>query len=448
MDSIKVVQELDCDYLWVDRHCINQDPKDPDKGEQIQRMDEIYSQACFTIIDAAGVDCTSGLAGVNLPRQSDPVQRYAQVNGVNLTYLGTPPAEQIRSSRWASRGWTYQEGILSHRRIFFTNEQVIFQCNNMTCLESFDIPMSILHQIKAPNLKMKPILKDFEPLVLADNNLGSHLMEFSKRDLTYDKDSLNAFLGILNVYRREKDYFHFHGNPFQGEKRCMINAWYHIEPGTRKADFPSWSWTGWKGAIKMTSYENPDHDVKLVTEAEGPITLDEYMTACKENPPQEIKPAIELTGKMTTLSFELIKWGSESILRNRDINEPTIQDGPWAILPITTDITCYSFLYLDNEALTGLYQFKLPIIVLEFGTISQDHNLIILVLREKGDHFERVGLITSRDAFKYGNKEKDNQPKPTFYKDKGRGWMTRALIPKPEDPIWEQELKKETIVLK
>ncbi|KAK2924451.1 Heterokaryon incompatibility [Fusarium oxysporum f. sp. vasinfectum] len=199
MDSIKVVQELDCDYLWVDRHCIDQDPKDPDKGEQIQRMDEIYSQACFTIIDAAGVDCTSGLAGVNLPRQSDPVQRYAQVNGVNLTYLGTPPAEQIRSSRWASRGWTYQEGI-------------------------------------------------------------------------------------LNVYRREKDYFHFHGNPFQGEKRCMINAWYHIEPGTRKADFPSWSWTGWKGAIKMTSYENPDHDVKLVTEAEGPITLDEYMTACKENP--------------------------------------------------------------------------------------------------------------------------------------------------------------------
>ncbi|KAG7408741.1 hypothetical protein Forpe1208_v012066 [Fusarium oxysporum f. sp. rapae] len=198
----------------------------------------------------------------------------------------------------------------------------------------------------------------------------------------------------------------------------------------------------------MTSYENPDHDLKLVTEAEGPITIDEYMTACNENPPQEIKPAIELTGKMTTLSFELIKWGSESILRNRDINEPTIQDGPWAILPITTDITCYSFLYLDNEALTGLYQFKLPIIVLEFGTRSQDHNIIILVLREKGDHFERVGLITSRDAFKYGNKEKDNQPKPTVYKDKGRGWMTRALIPKPQDPIWEQELKKETIVLK
>ncbi|PNP79846.1 hypothetical protein FNYG_06939 [Fusarium nygamai] len=103
-DSIKVASELDCKYLWVDRHCINQNPEDPDKQEQIKRIDATYSQAVFTIIDAAGTDCNSSLAGVTFPRTSNPVQRCVQVDGVKLTYLGTPAAEKVRSSTWGSRG--------------------------------------------------------------------------------------------------------------------------------------------------------------------------------------------------------------------------------------------------------------------------------------------------------------------------------------------------------
>ncbi|KAF4467859.1 HET-domain-containing [Fusarium albosuccineum] len=102
MDSIKVASRLGCDYLWVDRHCIDQEGSAKDK--QIHRMNEIYSQAYFTIIDAAGIDCTSGLACVASSRRPDPPQGYAQVNGVNPIYLGTPPAAKIRDSRWASRG--------------------------------------------------------------------------------------------------------------------------------------------------------------------------------------------------------------------------------------------------------------------------------------------------------------------------------------------------------
>ncbi|KAK2469524.1 hypothetical protein H9L39_18795 [Fusarium oxysporum f. sp. albedinis] len=446
IDSIKVASELGCHYLWVDRHCINQN--DPDKKKQIQRMDEIYSKADFTIIDAAGTDCTYGLAGVTPSRRTDQPQGYAQVNGVNLIYLGTPPADKIRASRWASRGWTYQEGVLSHKRIFFTNEQVIFQCNTMTCQESFSLHTNALHSEIHSNKRKKPTLPDTEPLFPIDNDIGSHLMEFSKRDLKYDKDSLNAFLGILNVYRKNHGCIHLLGNPLNARNGNMINAWYHPKPGTRKFDFPSWSWTGWKGAIKMTSYKNRDPTLRLVTTDGDSIPLDEYIDKSNANYLRAVKPVIEMRGRMTKLSFELVKWGLEQpIHRNRIVNEPKVEDGPWAILPLTKEITCYSFLYLDNEALTGLCRFQLPVMVLELGTTLDNKYTIILALRETGDTFERVGLITIRDAFESDSEKWNTEPKPTVYKDRTGKWITKALIPKPRDPIWLRETKQMTITL-
>ncbi|KAF4945825.1 hypothetical protein FGADI_11644 [Fusarium gaditjirri] len=426
--------------------CINQNG--PDKKKQIQMMDEIYSKADFTIIDATGTDCTYGLAGVTPSRRTDQPQGYAQVNGVNLIYLGTPPADKIRASRWASRGWTYQEGALSYKRIFFTNEQVIFQCNTMTCQESFSLHTNALHSEIHSNKRKKPTLPDTEPLLLTDNDIGSHLMEFSKRDLKYDKDSLNAFLGILNVYYKNHGYIHLLGNPLNARNGNMINAWYHPKPGTRKFDFPSWSWTGWKGAIKMTSYKNRDPALRLVSTDGDSIPLDEYIDKSNANYLRAVKPVIEMRGRMTKLSFELIKWGLEQpIHRNRIINEPIVEDGPWAILPLTKDITCYSFLYLDNEALTGLRRFQLPVMVLELGTTLDNKYTIILALRETGDTFERVGLITIRDAFQSDSKKWDAKPKPTVYKDRTGKWITKATIPKPTDPIWLQETKQITITL-
>ncbi|KAF5707195.1 hypothetical protein FMUND_11249 [Fusarium mundagurra] len=446
VDSIKVASELGCHYLWVDRHCIDQ--KDPDKKKQIQRMDEIYSQADFTIIDASGTDCTHGLSGVRASRRLHQPHGRVRVNGVNLIYLGTPPTDNIQASRWASRGWTYQEGVLSRKRIFFTNEQVIFQCNTMTCQESFSLHMDALHSETQSNKRKKPTLLDTEPISLIDNDIGEHLMEFSKRDLKYDKDSLDAFLGILNVYQRNYGRIHLLGNPLNERNGNMINAWYHPKPGTRKFDFPSWSWTGWKGAIKMTSYKNWDPKLRLVTTNGDSIPLDEYVDKSNPNYLRGVKPVIEMRGRMTKLSFEFIKWGSEQpIYRNRIVNEPQVEDGPWAILPLTEEITCYSFLYLDNEALAGLYQYQLPVMVLQLGTTLENQYTIILALRETGDAFERVGLIIIRDAFESDVEKWNTDPRPNVYKDRTGKWITRAPIPEPQDPIWLQETKEMTIRL-
>ena len=145
------------------------------------------------------------------------------------------------------RGWTYQEGILSHRRIFFTDEQVMFQCNTMACVESFDIP-------RKPKTRTYHHLKDAEPLNLATKYVAEHIMEFSKRNLTNDDDTLPAFSGVLNYFHKTKHCFHLEGNPIPSEKGKghLINAWYHTEPATRNI-------TRRMNLLEQTSNNNTHH---------------------------------------------------------------------------------------------------------------------------------------------------------------------------------------------
>ncbi|KAJ4108698.1 hypothetical protein NW768_012175 [Fusarium equiseti] len=435
--------------------CIPQKDKDPKKQELLGMMGDIYSQAKFTIVAAAGLDCNHGLVGVTRPRK--PELRYTNVPGAKLTYLGTPPAEKIRSILWASRGWTYQEGFLSHRRIFFTDEQVMFQCNAMICLESFEGPMSDLHQPNKPKGRRNHFLVDIEPVNLAYKDIGKHLEEFSNRNLTKDSDTLKAFLGILDFFRTDNECFHFYGNPIsiRKEKVHYINAWYHTKPGVRIAEFPSWSWAGWKGGVKMTSRDHPEYDLRMFRTrkraehpaehpAGHPMSLDEYKEACSTNHPQNMEPVIELTGMMAKMSFEVIKWNSKAVGPDEGDNKILMQDGAWAMLPFTDNDTYHSFLYLDNEALTGICQFKLPVMVLESGKEKTDQSIVILVLREIGVYrFERVGMII------LWRKENEDKAKLTMCRDKSGKWkrVQPESIPKLQKFTWWKELSDQRITL-
>jgi hypothetical protein len=51
------------------------------------------------------------------------------------------PRITIRNSEWATRGWTYQEGVLSNRRLVFTEQQVYWECRGMAVNEMVDFPL-------------------------------------------------------------------------------------------------------------------------------------------------------------------------------------------------------------------------------------------------------------------------------------------------------------------
>ncbi|KAK0711809.1 heterokaryon incompatibility protein-domain-containing protein, partial [Lasiosphaeris hirsuta] len=131
VDAMTVVKNLGYRYLWVDRYCINQDDKD-EVRDQIAQMDRIYRGADFTIIAAGD---SNGLAGVggNTKRPNLDVFNF---NATTTLYETDPnPIAEIRRSPWFTRGWTFQEAILSRRRLFFTNSQALFECTTSTWCE-------------------------------------------------------------------------------------------------------------------------------------------------------------------------------------------------------------------------------------------------------------------------------------------------------------------------
>jgi hypothetical protein len=56
------------------------------------------------------------------------------------------PRAQILSVEWSSRGWTYQEGVLSNRKLVFTDHQVYWECRGMATQESIYLPLHLVHE--------------------------------------------------------------------------------------------------------------------------------------------------------------------------------------------------------------------------------------------------------------------------------------------------------------
>ncbi|KAF2495438.1 HET-domain-containing protein, partial [Lophium mytilinum] len=124
-DAVKATISLGYQYLWCDRYCIDQH-NITEKQQQIGSMDCIYRNAHITIIAASGEDDDFGLPGVNhTPRILHPEIFLANAR---LSCAIPDPIHILSKSKWASRAWTYQEALLSKRRLIFTEQCVYFEC--------------------------------------------------------------------------------------------------------------------------------------------------------------------------------------------------------------------------------------------------------------------------------------------------------------------------------
>jgi hypothetical protein len=263
-DALSCTANLGIPCLWVDRYCIDQEESSHDSKQQlIQNMDKVYSAARVTIISVAGVDARNGLPGVSsVPRL--PLSR-ASICGRRAVQVSNPN-EQIAKSRWASRGWTLQEGLLARRRLIFTNTQVYFQCNKTHCIETVSGMLNSDQDLDAHGGPFTD-LRDFRLRiqVFPNSSVGSSSFtaekvcnEFSRRVLTKDEDALEACLGIFSrLWEGTSPVYQYWGLPFHSiSEKSFITAllWGaerigHYARPTRRAQIPSWSWVAWKGYV-------------------------------------------------------------------------------------------------------------------------------------------------------------------------------------------------------
>lgn len=213
-DAMAVTMELQYRYLWVDRYCINQQDE-VEKAAQLAQMDMIYEIASVTIVAAAGMDDQHGIPGAGtqpvVPRIS---QDTAKVGPYIFVSLQPDVSTAVKDSIWATRGWTYQEAILSTRALVFTPRQAYFICRTTHRCEVLPRFPKLRDNNNVAKLTLKNLFSLSKPERKLENEtrlqrLAEQANIYARRSLTFDSDALNAFRGVLT----REQYWSYFGVP-------------------------------------------------------------------------------------------------------------------------------------------------------------------------------------------------------------------------------------------
>ncbi|KAG6371920.1 heterokaryon incompatibility protein-domain-containing protein [Boletus reticuloceps] len=277
-DAMAVTRNLRKRYFWADSLCIEQGNNE-EKVVQIALMSTIYSSAWATIICLSARSARSGLPRVGTLQGVIP-QLSCEIWEKHFLSVMPTLAQQISWSPWATRAWTFQEGLLSPRRIFFSNHQVYFECNAVQCCESLDDTHSPFHLptdaqrqvaldkvIEDPDALMdagaegvlgRGVFRDpFRPLsAKEDAQTDAESLEtyfrlvhtYTTKKMSYDADSLNAFSAVLTRLTETHYQKGFvQGLPLEDIPRALL--WVHEAQPRRRDAFAGWSWAGWEGPV-------------------------------------------------------------------------------------------------------------------------------------------------------------------------------------------------------
>ncbi|KAI1154281.1 hypothetical protein F4825DRAFT_191375 [Nemania diffusa] len=208
-------------------------------------MDLIYENAELTIVAACGHDADAGLPGVHEGTRLGPTFSGEIIPGVELGGYMTLD-QRMRRSMYSSRGWTFQEELLSTRSLFFVDELVYFRCRSTTLFEFFDAALD--SRITEENISSDPtsLLPGAMQLDYSLFDFQTFLICYTRRSLANQEDALNAMGGFIQrVSRTMKCRF------IEGLPAAIFDLFILFRNRSvslrRRHGFPSYSWAGWKG---------------------------------------------------------------------------------------------------------------------------------------------------------------------------------------------------------
>lgn len=201
-DAIALTRAIGRRYIWVDSLCIEQSESD-EVTATVANMGAIYKNAYLTIIAASGSDVHAGLSRLHkLSDGQTPHHAISfQTRGVTVTAMVYPNdlSEVWKECTWASRGWTYQEYVMSERIVIFTKNEMFFQSSHGTRRREAYEPIS---SNVCPNPTLPPsITQEDDGWLHEADDLQAYqraVCNFSPRVLTFRGDRYDAFAGVMN----------------------------------------------------------------------------------------------------------------------------------------------------------------------------------------------------------------------------------------------------------
>jgi hypothetical protein len=257
-DAIEFVRSIGETYLWVDTLSVVQDDAQF-KLECIPYMDKIFSQAFITIINLSGSDANSQLPGISAGSRS-VTQSTMKLGG--LTLVTRLPllffAEQ--NTPWNKRAWTFQEGILSRRKVYLSESQMFWCCSESYSTEDCSLVSD----------RERGFFGDLSTLTEGNLNERFYIYQrlvkrFAPRQMSYASDSLNAFAGILSVLKEAFAWDFASALPETCFDRSLL--WVPMSsveqrprnlpsPDSHRmvCTSPTWCWSAWKGHLYWNTW--------------------------------------------------------------------------------------------------------------------------------------------------------------------------------------------------
>ncbi|RYP60488.1 hypothetical protein DL769_008093 [Monosporascus sp. CRB-8-3] len=209
-DAITITKRLGLRYVWIDALCILQDSK-WDWEIESKRMGPVYRDAAVTISASASTGSTEGILkrAEDTPSPEPVSLRVWADEGAQqevLVAMKDPNEEDLAAidthSPLASRGWTFQESVLSLRLLHYGKRQIYWQCR-----QGYQAADGVPPGIRYPESSHYPV---FSTLLSSDRGAlpgpfdVTHLLmdyydmvvSFSHREFTYDSDKLPALSGL------------------------------------------------------------------------------------------------------------------------------------------------------------------------------------------------------------------------------------------------------------
>ncbi|KAM5358399.1 hypothetical protein ACJZ2D_015329 [Fusarium nematophilum] len=158
-DLVVVACSLSIRYLWIDALCLIQDSAE-DWEREVPTMRYVYANAACTVAATASDDPDGGLFRERSPSTLFP--GIIQAPSAVASQFSCDRYYILDKSYWDrrlfngplhTRGWVFQERILSPRVLHFANDQIMWECLTEAKCETFP-----------PGIPFHTPLKDLEPL--------------------------------------------------------------------------------------------------------------------------------------------------------------------------------------------------------------------------------------------------------------------------------------------
>ncbi|EAT87959.1 hypothetical protein SNOG_04199 [Parastagonospora nodorum SN15] len=406
--------------------------------KEVESMGDIYSGAYMTIIAAK----TSGRLNTR------KVKRRESILGKSLVQT---LYERLLMSKWATRGWTFQEQMLSIRSVIFVEGETFWDCQECTWSGDDLTPES--HPNKALVRPYYEAARRMATISWPDFAMYIEIVGlYNSRDLTYPQDALPAISGVLNTLTRT-----FPSGFLCGLPRMFLDAALLWQPFSKAETACSKRWSSYRTkstsafvvmvwlALSNRPLQFTLHDplCERRYRRSSTINLENAFTSTVEWSQKDSKHTSEAFAHVQNLSHD-----------NAGITTYTTLQNTWPYLSCLTTRTFLrikTLLKADRERASDyqLLIMRLPIFQLpRFSTVSELKDICHLIsLEDKhkasagvlrlmdraevkpGDTIELVaistGTIKARDL---GNKE--------------LGWMFNHTRKSETDGTWSSELRE------